>query len=62
MTNVQTYFLIKPVRFYADVNNKRTTIMEENRNRAIIYQWYCKITNKSYIGSGTKGSKRLIKY
>lgn len=62
MINVKTYFLTTPVKYYTDVNNDRSTIMADTRNRAIVYEWYCKITGMSYVGSGIKGSKRLINY
>lgn len=62
MTNAKTYFVTTPIKYYTNVNNERDIIMEDTRNRAIVYQWYCTVTGMSYIGSGTKGSKRLLKY
>ena len=62
MINVKTYFVTTPIKYYTNVNNDRNTIMEDTRNRAIVYQWYCKITGMSYIGSSFKGNKRLGEY
>ena len=62
MINAKTYFVTTPIKYYTDVNNDRDMIMQDTRNRAIVYQWYCKITGMSYIGSSYKGNKRLGKY
>jgi len=54
--------LNKSVRSYMNAQEKRTVISKENKNRAIIYQWQCRITGKIYIGSAMNGINRLSSY
>jgi len=54
-------FLKEPVRLYEPKLN-RNLIGVENRNRAIIYQWFNLINGNIYIGSGWNGSSRLLSY
>lgn len=63
MKNLKKYFLNEnPVRYYLDINKERDTIIKENNNRAIVYQWYCKTTEKIYVGSALNGHRRLTTY
>ena len=34
----------------------------ENRGRTVIYQWINLINGKMFVGSGFKGSRRLLSY
>lgn len=57
------YFLyIKNIKHYADAKYSIKDIINENRNRALIYQWTCNITQKIYIGRSSNGSARLRSY
>lgn len=62
-------FLTHPLRYYAtyyvlrsnaEINKKE--IAEQNRNRAIIYQWFNLITGETYVGSAWNGATRLVGY
>ena len=59
--NPEPLFLCKPVRDYYPKLN-RNIIGIENKNRALIYQWINLINGKSYIGSSSTGSVRLLSY
>ena len=54
-------YLTQPVRIYKP-NLDRNLIAVENRNRTVIYQWINLINGKLYVGSGWKGSRRLLSY
>ena len=54
-------YFYKPVRIYKP-NLDRNLIAVENRNRTVIYQWINLINGKVYVGSGWKGSRRLLSY
>ena len=55
-------FLSKPVRYYSNTARDRTRIMNENRGRAVVYQWVNLITGELYVGSGIDGATRLGSY
>ena len=51
-----------PIRSYPNAGALRSIIMKENRKKAIIYQWFCHITDKIYVGSAKNGHTRLRSY
>lgn len=53
---------IKPVRFYLNSILIRKQIINDNRNRQVIYIFECIKTNKIYVGSASNGSNRLNSY
>lgn len=58
---IRPVWLGNPVRLYKP-NLDRNIIGKENKNRIIIYQWTNMLTGQIYIGSGSTGSTRLLKY
>lgn len=60
--SVKEKFIVDPIRYYEHAETSRNLIRQENRNRAVVYQWTCRITDKIYIGSSIKGHTRLISY
>lgn len=60
--HVKENFLTKPVKYYNNSHQYRSSIIKENKNRAIIYQWTCLITGKTYVGSANNGATRLNSY
>lgn len=60
--HAQESFLAEPVRYYANAGVSRQRIVQDNRKRAVIYQWTCLITGKIYIGSAINGASRISSY
>ena len=58
---VKPKFLKEPVRVYYPKLN-RNLIGTDNKKRVVIYQWINLINGKTYIGSASTGSTRLLNY
>jgi group I intron endonuclease len=58
---INPIFFKKPLRVYFPKLN-RNLIGIENKNKVVIYQWINLINGKTYIGSASKGSTRLLSY
>lgn len=51
-----------PFRSYPKAGTVRSIIMKENRKKAIIYQWFCHVTEKIFVGRALSGHTRLRSY
>jgi heme/copper-type cytochrome/quinol oxidase subunit 1 len=60
--HIKPKWLNTPVRVYDNLNLNRNLIGFENKKRSIIYQWVNLITGKTYVGSSSNGSTRLLSY
>lgn len=61
-STIKQKIIVQPIHYYENAITCRKNIINDNKNRAIIYQWTCIITNIIYIGSAFKGNVRLNSY
>jgi len=50
------------VAIYLDPDIDKIIMMEENRNKCGVYRWVNKLNKKSYVGSSTNLTSRLLDY
>lgn len=53
---------VNPVIRYTNADTSKYKIIEDNRNKAGVYRWVNCIDNKTYIGSSTNLSERILDY
>lgn len=51
-----------PVKCYDNPEIQKSIILEENKNKSLIYRWINKINNKDYLGSSGNAHIRFAKY
>jgi group I intron endonuclease len=53
---------IVPIRSYLNSDKQKEEICRDNKNKSGVYRWVNKINGKSYVGSSTSLSKRILFY
>jgi group I intron endonuclease len=53
---------IVPIRSYLNLDKQKEEICRDNKNKSGVYRWVNKINGKSYVGSSTSLSKRILFY
>jgi group I intron endonuclease len=51
-----------PIMIYSNENLDKSTILSDNKDKAVIYMWTYKESGKRYVGSAINFSKRLNNY
>jgi len=53
---------IVPIRSYLNPNKQKEEICRDNENKSGVYRWVSKINGKSYVGSSTSLSRKILFY
>jgi group I intron endonuclease len=53
---------IVPIHSYLNLDKQKEEICRDNKNKSGVYRWVNKINGKSYVGSSTSLSKRILFY
>jgi group I intron endonuclease len=53
---------IVPIRSYLNSDKQKEEICRDNKNKSGVYRWVNKINGKSYVGSSTSLSRRILFY
>lgn len=54
--------IIIPVKIYCNCEIDKTRILQENKNKIVIYRFINNVNNKTYVGSSINFTNRLYKY
>lgn len=54
--------VVRPLVTYSNCELEKSSILTDNKNKAVVYRWVNNINNKAYVGSSVNFSVRLHKY